>query len=426
MAKMPFVPLIIVGLIIITLIGFVIGIVLFTHFSQNQTFADHLISKLTPSAQNFVYTVIHYTELLAELLGIDLDITSGDEFFVPSFNIRQFSELTGVMDVPTSAESPIPTSPFDPAYVTKFKTLSSLPRVSEPSLSSRLPQIASVSTDALIPKKMFFTLPHDASQSTLKLCNQNISVIKSDNPDYHVTVFDSSSSDQYMETYAPPDLLIVYKQSSDGVVKQSLLKYFVVFREGGAFLDSGCKLSAPLSSIIKPTDEFLLFSRSTSSDKPSECWGAMSILSSRTLISTSGHVYLATFIPILISVVSRAQAHSKQTISDMAKIAYLSESSFTKRFLSVIQSLKSKSSLLGDYGRECVVGDILFTQIVSPLAAGARFGLKGSLVDKPRHRFMNGLHDLDSPIYVSPPSSDQLHPKTRMVKSLFNRSKYAS
>lgn len=458
---LPFVPLVLFGIFMVVLIGFFFGVIIYTFITQDQTFADYLISKLPSALQDLVFRIIHYTEFIAELLGIDLDVTSLDDALppiwpfaaategracssaeatrrsvVPKNRIHQFAMQTGIYDEhPSSIPSTVKIeSMHDPAHTSLTDPkLSTFERVSEPEMDGavyRVTTMASLSEPSQrIPKNLFFMIPSNESYVTkmdLMCAKQNISLIKSDNPDYHVTVFDQELADAYMKTHAIPSLLEVYERAEDSYVKYSLLRHFVIFREGGVFMEPSTQLSKPLSMLIKSDDEFLLFSHTTSSLKNARGKSEpFSIYTSRVLISTPGHIYLTTFLPVMIRIVSEAQRRSSQTLPEILRsVVYNSDSSYSDKFWSFIKVMKSRVSLLGDLGRSGVVGDILFTQVVAPLAAGARFGLKDALVDRPRHRFFGGLHDVESSIFV--PRPPKINPKIQLAKNLFMRSTYAS
>lgn len=110
----------------------------------------------------------------------------------------------------------------------------------------------------MIPK-----IIHQTCQNPAKLDSQtldNIAFLKANNPGWeHRLYSDEEALAYFHEHLAPDDLRTLQRLNPKyNVVLADLLRYLVIFNEGGVYLDIKSTAQRPLDHVLKPEDSFLL------------------------------------------------------------------------------------------------------------------------------------------------------------------------
>lgn len=91
------------------------------------------------------------------------------------------------------------------------------------------------------------------------ILNENINKIKSMNPGWEYRFYDDNDIERYFDCFFPWALEMYRRiNPSYGAVKADFFRYFLMYREGGVYLDIKSSISKPLKNIIRYDDQYLL------------------------------------------------------------------------------------------------------------------------------------------------------------------------
>ena len=110
-----------------------------------------------------------------------------------------------------------------------------------------------------IPKKIHQILIRDGDKIPDYFA-KNINYIKNLNKGWEHCLYNEDDIVKYLEKNYPKNILIAYKKINPDyrAARADFFRYLVIYKEGGAYFDIKSAMKAPLDSIIKIDDEYIL------------------------------------------------------------------------------------------------------------------------------------------------------------------------
>lgn len=131
---------------------------------------------------------------------------------------------------------------------------------------------------------------------------ENVEQIKAMNPGWEYRFYDDEAILAYVEHHFGERLLRACRRINPayGVVLADLIRYLVVYREGGVYLDIKSTMVRPLDAMLAPDDVFLLSQWNNRAGAPYAGWGLYpellrlwgGELQQWHVIATAGHPFL--------------------------------------------------------------------------------------------------------------------------------------
>lgn len=106
-----------------------------------------------------------------------------------------------------------------------------------------------------IPKKIFQTWK--SNQMDIEMTN-TIKIIKNFNPEYEYKLITDIDAEEFIDTYYSANVLDAFKTLKLGPFKADLLRYCLLYKEGGIYMDCKMTPTKPFRNIINPTDKCIL------------------------------------------------------------------------------------------------------------------------------------------------------------------------
>lgn len=110
----------------------------------------------------------------------------------------------------------------------------------------------------MIPRIIHQTCPNPAKLDSKTL--ENIAFLKANNPGWEHRLYSDEDMRDYLRVHLSSDDYRIIQKLNPGynVVLADLLRYLLVFNEGGVYLDIKSTARKPLASVLKEQDTFIL------------------------------------------------------------------------------------------------------------------------------------------------------------------------
>jgi len=114
-----------------------------------------------------------------------------------------------------------------------------------------------------------------SDQAPAPCITRNIAKLKALNPGWQHVLHTRDSTDTYIKTHFAPEVLDAYRSINPlyGAARADCVRYLVIHREGGVYLDIKSGADRPLDQIIHPDDELLLSRWKNQVGEKFEGWG---------------------------------------------------------------------------------------------------------------------------------------------------------
>lgn len=192
----------------------------------------------------------------------------------------------------------------------------------------RFPAIAPATADATpIPKTIHFIC--NDSRNLDPVFEANIRNTAAMNPGWAIRLWDEAARFQYLSDEYGWEVLKIYLMigAAYGAAKADFFRYFLLYREGGVYLDLKSTTARPLDSILRPDDQYLLSQWNMSGSGQHAGWGLGASIAHVPggefqqwfIVSRAGHAFLRRTIMLMLTKILtyRPQAHGAGMVTTL-------------------------------------------------------------------------------------------------------------
>lgn len=147
---------------------------------------------------------------------------------------------------------------------------------------------------------------------------ENINLLKELNPGWEYYLYNDNDIQTYLKRFFP-EILSLYLRINPkyGAARADLFRYFLMYKEGGVYLDIKSSFSKPFDHTIRSTDKILLSHWSNGKGEKFEDWGLHPEICNQKgeyqqcfIVSTQGHPFIEA---VIKNVLKNIELYTPQT-----------------------------------------------------------------------------------------------------------------